>query len=211
MKNGSTAALLTVLLGGIALSNPAHAQWGTATNPMSVAGSTTKIGQTSVSIYPATPFTISAPRYQSTLVGTLIAADYSFVKGQHSAFTIGGWVWARDGADIEELHAKYYFGRDWGIQAGLLGSSHGGGTPSDYFLNYHFALGKASDARAVQILTGAGIFVDPSGSTTTAGFSGFLQAQAPIGKNLTLNLSYWYLNDKGIDGHRYGLGIGTRF
>ncbi|HZP82860.1 MAG TPA: hypothetical protein VFB21_14565, partial [Chthonomonadaceae bacterium] len=169
------------------------------------------IKHTTLVLYPVSPFLVSAPGFDATQVGTLIAADYGWVKDRHNSFVVGGWAWLRDGSDILELHGKYYFAPHWGVQAGLLGSTYGGGNPWDLFLTHHFTLGNPNARHAIQMLAGAGIFYDPAGNVGTTGFSGFLQAETPLSGNWTLNFSYWYLQDKGLDGHRFGLGVGVRF
>ncbi len=210
MMNGYRVAPWAAVLCGLVYSIPAQAQFSSIAVTSQGTDSTAKPKHIGVTLYPVSPFVVNGPgNFSTTLVGTLIAADYSAAT-RRGSYQLGAWAWVRDGADIFEVHGKYFFTPNWGAHIGILGSTNGGGNPIDAYLLYHFNLGKSGPQRGIRFEAALGIFEDPAVVSTTS-FSGYLQAETSIARNLNLSMSYWYLQDKGLDGHRFGIGIGTRF
>ena len=211
MMNGYRVMPWAVLLCGLVCSSPAKAQFGGIAVTSQGTDSTAKVKHIGVTLYPASPFVVNGPgSFTTTLVGTLIAADYNWAS-RRASYQIGTWAWVRDGSDIFEVHGKYFFTPNWGAHVGILGSTYGGGNPIDAYLLYHFTLGRSRSQRGLRFEVAAGIFEDPAGGVGTTSFSGYLQAETAIARDWNLSFSYWYLQDKGLDGHRFGLGIGTHF
>ena len=61
-------------------------------------------------------------------IGGLLAAERGFVRsGSQASLAVGGWYWTRGDLDVYEFHGKAYFAEHFGVQAGVLGTTHASG------------------------------------------------------------------------------------
>lgn len=197
---------------------PARAQFTLALPPrarLETAAGASRV--TSVLLYPAAPFAINDPLGVKTFYGGLISVEHAVVPNtaRPTAYALGGWYWTDFSRDLYELHAKYYFKGDLGVQTGIVGSTKVGGLSYDAFLIYN--LTPPNTARNYwNYQIGAGVFIDPnvrnlqdpfSGKSTITDFTGFIQGDTTLRENLKLSVSYWYVNAGGRF-NRFALGLG---
>lgn len=197
-----------MLLFFLVWSDSAHAQFGTAAVPRQIETKGEAAKNTFVTAYPLAPFIIDTGGGSQTKYGGLLTLEKGFVQAnKRTAETVGAWLWSSGDATIYELHGKYYFNSQFGVQAGFLGAVNVGGHVYDGFVLYNPKLslgGKNREALHTQIGLGA------HGGEST-GFTGFLQTTYDLRHSLNLNVSYWYIRETPFDFHRIAVGLGYRF
>ncbi|HET6386350.1 MAG TPA: hypothetical protein VFJ58_23400 [Armatimonadota bacterium] len=169
-----------------------------------------------VSIYPFAQFNIRVPGASASDTGVLVAAEEVFGRSK-GAYAFGGWYWSKYNSDPNHIdfyegHAKYYFTRQIGIQAGVIGTTIQGGNVVDVFL-----LGSLDSHRyqphthypwAIQ--AGAGPFIDPTGGETTKDITAFVSGDLTVWRGWSLDASYWYVRDRIADLNRIAIGFGHK-
>lgn len=143
--------------------------------------------------------------------GFLASAEGGYApRGSKSSFAFGGWYW-RDysrSTDIFEVHGKYYWNAQWGIQGGYLNASTGG-RAFDAFLLYNLTPRKP-DAYRWSAQIGFGPFWDITDYTTTD-ITAFVQLSSKLSRNLSLDLTYWFVRDRADSVSRLAIGFGWQF
>jgi hypothetical protein len=215
-------AAFAVMLACVAFEAPAYAQFTLAVPPrarIETGGGANRV--TSVLFYPVAPFVINDPLGVGTFNGVLLSVEHAVIPKNQKAFAVGGWFWTDRVRDLYEVHAKYYFKGDLGVQAGIVGSTNTGEFQYDAFLIYNLTPA-LTERNYWNFQVGAGLFVDPnfrnkadefsqfSRKSTVTDFTGFIQGDTTLRKNLKLTMSYWYVG-AGARLNRFAIGVGQTF
>lgn len=214
------AALVSLGVWAVWSSQPAHAQFISATPPRLLlenrSAGKNRLGL-NVALYPIALFKIYEEHSRAgfrTESGLLLAAEKSILQNasgtRPGALAFGGWYFTRGNTDILELHVKKYFNDSFGIQVGGLTSPQRGGTAFDGFVIYNIS---PAGNNPVSVQLGGGVFVDTGGGSTGSAPTGFLQLSKPVGREYSLNGSVWFIGDvgDGAEFNRVVVGIGRSF
>ena len=230
------AASAGIALSVMMLASPSRAQFGSAFVPTSFSQEGTIHPHLITANVFYTAFAGSGDGESATLPGVLFSLEDGFVLGggsdsaKKSSFKIGGWLFRGNWKDetrreefgnvaYYELHGKYYFAPQYGIQVGVLGARDKTGTANskdlDAFALYNFFKGGAdsntghsSVPYALQLGLGGYKYADVSSPRITA----FLQGSVELRKYLSFDISSWYINSpSGGYEDRYVAGLGYRF
>lgn len=187
--------------------------------------------------------------------GVLLATEVAFANAGSSrgGYALGGWYWSNTSNFIRtsfydtesgtnptlqpplaktvyELHGKYYFTPQLGVQLGYLDISGGGsrGSAYDYFLLYTFlSPRRASSGVGYTIQLGVGQYKQNIQTTATAVrggehlkdtyFTVFVNGSVEIAKNVTLDAVYWVLDADNVGQPRadstiarFAIGVGYK-
>lgn len=205
MRRIAAVAAAAALTGLLCAAAPARAQYETLLVSAQAANNVSN-HNTFVGLYPLAVFT--GPGV--TRFGGLISLDTHIASGSGPGqFGLGAWYFYNSSSvDVYELHGNAYFNRNWGVQAGVLGSTHGGGNVVDLFLLYKTS--PTASARPAVMQFGIGPFIDPTGGRTTTDLTAFVQGTVFLADRWSLNGSYWYVRDRA-DFHRFAAGVAYHF
>ena len=172
----------------------------------------------SVAFYPLAPF-MRGGRFAEGGAGTrtqhgmLFSADVGFTPASGRSTEFGGWFWGPGDSDVFQLHVKHFVTREIGVQVGWIGSTRDSGNAYTLFGIYDLASGNvAPEARRKWgVQTGLGIIKDDSSGSDSTDFTMFVQGSLEVGKNISVNVTQWYLRNRIVDLNRFALGIGYSF
>ena len=225
MRIGRCAALTALIAGSLTLCESAGAQLGfTVTGRYeAVAQGSGRYG--SVALYPLAPFMRAGIFAEGgsgtkTAHGMLFAAEGGYTPPSGRSIELGGWFWSSGDSDVYQIHGKTFFNRELGVQLGWIGSTGAEGNALTLFLIHDLASANvAPDSRRKWgVQTGLGIIRAKAKDPTNVGdeptsndFTMFVQGSLEIGKNMSVNLTQWYLRNRITDLNRFALGVGYSF
>lgn len=193
------------------------------TGGATVAAGTRKNSAYSVNLFPYAPFQVGfkadvagiSVDSKGTTNGILIAPEAIFAaKNGRTGYGFGGWYWARtetggddsDKAvqDLFDIHGRYLFTPQIGVQLGYLGNARVKGGFSDFkqqgvnlFATYNYASPPKPDGKGGTFGANVGLGVQQIASTdlfeSSAFFTGFAAVSYEPVKNFSVNLSYYFL------------------
>jgi hypothetical protein len=202
------AALAATVLGSFALGLPAAAQYGPADVPHMNSQDTGKPRNSSVSFYPFSEF-----KGRGFLIdGSLFAAETGFLTGYgKSSYALGGWGFFRGSKYQVELHGKYFFNSQVGVQVGGIKTNNVNGLDIDVFALYNLSSRRLNPSTHYpwNVQFGLGPYIY---SKNSAQFTGFIQGSLEVIRNWTVDASYWYIGSPfGANIDRFAAGVSYKF
>lgn len=162
-------------------------------------------------LYPVAFFIVTDGSGIFSRNGVLLSGEVTQIPdiNKPQAYGVGAWLWLGNNSNIYEVHGKYFFDKRWGAQIGYLNSTRVSAPAVDYFALFN--LNPASDLPNYwNWQAGAGFFTDMSAGRTTTDVTAFIQGQTTLGKDLSLNFSYWFIRNRSFF-NRVALGVGKKF
>lgn len=227
----SAAILSGAFALGASTGAPARAQYSVVRIPSSAeqtGGAPPRKVNAVFQVFPYTPFQYKASfddlngHQEVTALdnGFLLASEAAFANARgRGGYAVGGWYWFRTNSlarattpilsqkavagTLYELHGKYYFTQQVGVQFGYTGISGGvtKGSAYDYLLLYTLTSPKAPYTVQVGV-GGYHTSVDTRNPVDATALlqrwrgtygTAFINGSVDLGKNVTLDMSYWYL------------------